>query len=171
MSYFDPSYQTQYKKLLDKLINKPHKVGDSRIGKINSRFAEQMRIDLKKEFPLQDIKKIKFSNIVHELLWMIKGDTNIKYLVDRNVRIWNEWPYETYKASDEYQGESLEEFVEKIKSEDGFAEKWGELGPVYGKQWRRWEGPDGKTVDQITNLVEGLKNSPQSRRHIPPARQ
>lgn len=100
--------------------------------------------------------------IAEELLWFIKGDTNIKYLVDRNVRIWNEWPYEAFKKSPDFQGETLEEFIEKIK-EDAFARKHGDLGPVYGAQWRNfnYEG-----VDQLSKLVDSLKNNPFSRRHI-----
>lgn len=127
-------------------------------------FGYQNRYDLREGFPLLTTKKVYFRGILHELLWFLKGDTNIKYLVDRNVRIWNEWPYETYKASDEYKGETLEEFVEKIKSEDGFAEKWGELGPVYGKQWIRWEGHDGKPINQIQNVLDQIKSNPKSRR-------
>ncbi len=129
-------------------------------------FGYQCRYDLREGFPLATTKKVYFRGILHELLWFLKGDTNIKYLVDRNVRIWNEWPYEAYKASNEYKNESLEEFVEKIKSEDGFAEKWGDLGPVYGKQWIRWPSHDGKEINQIKNVLEQIKNNPKSRRLI-----
>jgi thymidylate synthase len=90
-------YQLQYAKITRDLANDPTKVGDSRIGKINSRFAEQLRVDLKKEFPLQDIKKIKPSNIIHELIWMIKGDTNIKYLIENGCNIWTDDAYRYYK--------------------------------------------------------------------------
>ncbi len=129
-------------------------------------FGYQNRYDLREGFPLVTTKKVYFRGILHELLWFLKGDTNIKYLVDRNVRIWNEWPYETYKASDDYQGESLEEFVEKVKESDEFAAKWGELGPVYGKQWIRWEGPSGEKINQIQNVLDQIKKNPKSRRHI-----
>ena len=129
-------------------------------------FGYQNRYDLREGFPLVTTKKVYFRGILHELLWFLKGDTNIKYLVDRNVKIWNEWPYETYKASDDYQGETLEEFVEKIKNELGFAEKWGELGPVYGKQWIKWEAHDGTEINQIQNVLDNIKKNPNSRRHI-----
>ncbi len=101
-----------------------------------STFGYQNRYDLNKGFPLLTTKRVYFKGVVHELLWIISGSTNIKYLVDNNVNIWNEW-----------------------------ADENGELGPVYGKQWRRWEGKDS-TVDQLKNLIEGIKNNPSSRRHI-----
>lgn len=129
-------------------------------------FGYQNRYDLREGFPLLTTKKVYFRGILHELLWFLKGDTNIKYLVDRNVRIWNEWPYETYKASDGYSGESLDEFVEKIRTDDDFADKWGDLGPVYGKQWIRWPGKNGEEINQIQNVLDQIKESPSSRRHI-----
>ncbi len=129
-------------------------------------FGTQRRYDLREGFPLLTTKKVYFRGILHELLWFLKGDTNIKYLVDRNVHIWDEWPYETYKASDEFKGEDLKEFVERIKNEDDFAQKWGELGPVYGKQWIRWRGYDGREINQIQNVLDQIKNNPDSRRHI-----
>ncbi|MBU1119508.1 thymidylate synthase [Patescibacteria group bacterium] len=129
-------------------------------------FGAQARYDLREGFPLVTTKKVKIDNIIVELLWFLKGDTNIKYLVDRNVPIWNEWPYETYKASDDYQDETLKEFVEKIKDNDSFAEKWGELGPVYGKQWIRWPSHDGREINQIQDVLDQIKNNPKSRRLI-----
>src|SRR5690554_4155317 len=87
-------------------------------------FGYQMRFDLTKGFPLLTTKKVHFKSILAELLWFIKGDTNIKYLVDRNVRIWNEWPYEKFKQSKDYKGESLKEFVELIKNNDIFAKEY-----------------------------------------------
>ena len=126
-----------------------------------SYFGYQMRFNLNEGFPLLTTKRVYRRPIIHELLWFLKGDTNIKYLVDNDVKIWNEWPYEAYKKSSEFQGETLEEFVSKIKESDEFAQKWGNLGPVYGHQWRNFGG-----VDQIAKLIEGLKNNPDSRRHI-----
>ncbi len=126
-----------------------------------STFGYQMRFDLSEGFPLLTTKKVHLKSIIHELLWFITGDTNIKYLVDHNVRIWNEWPYQSFTKHEEYNGETLQEFVEKVKESDDFARKHGELGPVYGKQWRDFFG-----VDQLNNLIEGLKNNPYSRRHI-----
>ncbi|WHQ36695.1 thymidylate synthase [Spiroplasma sp. SV19] len=126
-----------------------------------SYFGYQMRFNLQEGFPLLTTKKVHFKSVVYELLWFIKGDTNIKYLVDNNVRIWNEWPYEKYKASPQYQNESLNEFVEKIKTDPIFATAFGDLGPVYGKQWRNFNG-----IDQLATLLDNLKSNPYSRRHI-----
>ena len=100
-------------------------------------FGAQMRFDLRKGFPLLTTKKLHLRSIVHELLWFLRGDTNIGYLRDNGVTIWDEW-----------------------------ADEHGELGPVYGKQWRRWETADGRTVDQIRTVVDGLRANPDSRRHL-----
>ncbi len=100
-------------------------------------FGWQMRFDLSQGFPVMTTKKLHLKSIIHELLWFIQGDTNIKYLQDNGVRIWDEW-----------------------------ADENGDLGPVYGKQWRRWETPDGRLIDQISQLVHSLKHNPDSRRHI-----
>lgn len=140
---------------------------DDRTGTgTKSVFGYQNRYDLREGFPLVTTKKVYFRGILHELIWFLKGDTNIKYLVDRNVRIWNEWPYESYKAGDEYQNETLDEFVERIKTDDDFAQKWGDLGPVYGKQWIRWSGKNGEDINQIQNVIDQIKSKPYSRRHI-----
>lgn len=100
-------------------------------------FGYQMRFDLSKGFPCITTKKLHLRSIIHELLWFLKGDQNIKYLKDNGVRIWDEW-----------------------------ADENGDLGPVYGVQWRSWETPDGRKIDQIKNLIDGIKNNPNSRRHI-----
>ena len=126
-----------------------------------SYFGYQARYDLEEGFPLLTTKKVHLKSIIHELLWFISGNTNIKYLVDNDVRIWNEWPYEAYKNSPEYQGEDVKEFAAKIKESQEFADKWGNLGPVYGKQWRNFGG-----VDQLENLINDLKNNSGSRRLI-----
>lgn len=126
-------------------------------------FGYQTRYNLLDGFPLMTTKKMFLRPIAEELLWFLKGDTNIKYLVDRNVRIWNEWPYAAYQKSDNFQGESLEEFVEKIKADNEFAKKFGELGPVYGQQWRNF---NEQGIDQVAKVVDSLKNNPFSRRHI-----
>ncbi|MGM0435925.1 MAG: thymidylate synthase [Bacillota bacterium] len=130
-----------------------------------STFGYQMRFDLRDGFPLLTTKKVHFKSIVHELLWFIKGDTNIQPLVKNGVRIWNEWPYQNYKASEAYQGETMKAFVEKIKKDDAFAAKWGDLGPVYGKQWRNFEGKN-KSVDQLEWVIEEMQKNPNSRRLI-----
>jgi len=122
-------------------------------------FGYQMRFDLSEGFPLLTTKKVHLKSIIHELLWFIQGDTNIKYLVDNDVRIWNEWPYEAFKKSSDYNGESMDEYVAKIKADPSFAEKHGDLGPVYGAQWRNFNG-----VDQLQFILDEIKKNPNSRR-------
>lgn len=126
-----------------------------------STFGYQMRFDLTKGFPLLTTKKVFYRGIFEELLWFLSGNTNIKPLVDKKVGIWNEWPYDKYSKSPDFKGETLEEFIEKIRDDQEFADKYGNLGPVYGKQWRDFNG-----VDQISQLIEGIKNNPLSRRHL-----
>ena len=127
-------------------------------------FGHQMRFKLSEGFPLVTTKKTHMRSIIHELLWFLSGSTNIRYLVQNNVRIWNEWPYDAYKKSPDFKGESIDEFAQKISEDKGFADKWGGLGPVYGKQWRRWETSGGKTIDQIQYAIDEIKNNPDSRR-------
>jgi len=124
-------------------------------------FGYQMRFDLTNGFPLLTTKKVFYRGIFEELLWFLSGNTNIKPLVDKKVGIWNEWPYDKYSKSPDFKGETLEEFIEKIRDDQEFADKYGNLGPVYGKQWRDFNG-----VDQISQLIEGIKNNPFSRRHL-----
>lgn len=124
-------------------------------------FGYQMRFNLEDGFPLLTTKKVHLKSIIHELLWFIKGDTNIKYLVDHDVRIWNEWPYEAFKRSSDFQGESMDDYIEKMKTDDEFAKKHGDLGPVYGAQWRNFNG-----VDQLQFILDEIKNNPNSRRMI-----
>ncbi len=148
--------------ILDNGIDKGDRTGTG----TRSVFGRQIRMDLNEGFPLLTTKKVFLRGIIHELLWFLTGNTNIKPLVDNNVNIWNEWPYEGYKNSNEFKGETLEEFIEKIKSDEKFAKKWGDLGPVYGKQWVKWPGYDGKPINQIEQAVDMLKNNPNSRRII-----
>ena len=122
-------------------------------------FGYQMRFDLSEGFPLLTTKKVHLKSIIHELLWFINGDTNIKYLVDHDVKIWNAWPYEAYKKSEDYHNESMDEYIEKIKTDLEFAKKHGDLGPVYGAQWRNFNG-----VDQLQYILDEIKNNPDSRR-------
>lgn len=124
-------------------------------------FGYQMRYDLSDGFPLLTTKKVHLKSIIHELLWFINGDTNIKYLVDHDVKIWNDWPYKAFQNHKDYQGESMAEFVDKIKRNDEFARIHGDLGPVYGAQWRNFNG-----VDQIQFILDELKTNPHSRRMI-----
>lgn len=134
-------------------------------------FGYQMRFDMSKWFPIITTKKMFMKAVVHELIWFLRGDTNIKYLVDNGVKIWNEWPFQAYlkknnleekfpKYSQEW-SQKMEEFIENIKNDAEFAKTWGELWPVYGKQWRDFWG-----IDQITKVIEQIKNTPDSRRLI-----
>ena len=151
----------QYLDLCRKVLAEGSKKDDRTGTGTISYFGYQMRFDLSEGFPLLTTKKVHLKSIIHELLWFITGDTNIKYLVDNGVRIWNEWPYEKFKKSAEYNGEDMDAFVEKIKTDPNFAKKWGDLGPVYGRQWRNFGG-----VDQLENLINEIKNNPTSRRLI-----
>jgi len=127
----------QYQELLQYILdNGAVKTDRTGTGTISC-FGYQMRFDLQKGFPLVTTKKLHLKSIVYELLWFLKGETNIKYLTDHNVSIWNEW-----------------------------ADENGELGPVYGKQWRSWEGADGQVTDQISEAIKQIKNTPDSRRII-----
>ena len=145
------------KHILDNGIVKKDRTGTGTI----SLFGYQLRCDLGEGFPLLTTKKVFFKGVLAELLWFISGSTNIQPLVKQNVKIWNEWPYVSYTKCPEYQNETLEEFIEKVKNDDEFAKKYGELGPVYGHQWRDFFG-----VDQLLNLERDLKENPFSRRHI-----
>lgn len=127
-------------------------------------FGYQMRFDLQKGFPLLTTKKVFTKAIIHELLWFLKGSSNIDYLCQHGVSIWDDWPFAKYKNSPNYKGETLKEFSKKIAEDAAFAQQWGELGPVYGVQWRSWAGANGETIDQIAQLVEQIKKNPNSRR-------
>lgn len=127
----------QYLDLLKKILDDGNEKSDRTGTGTRSIFGYQMRFDLQKGFPLLTTKKLHLKSIIHELLWFLQGDTNVKYLRDNGVSIWDEW-----------------------------ADENGELGPVYGKQWRSWQTPDGRSVDQISNLIDQIKNNPDSRRLI-----
>ena len=156
----------EYLDLLEKILLEGDEKSDRTGTGTRSIFGYQFRFDLSKGFPLVTTKQLHLKSIIHELIWFLKGDTNIKYLVDHGVGIWNDWPYEAFKKSSDFQGESMKEFSERIKIDHVFAEKYGELGPVYGRQWRHWVGEDGKPIDQIAELMTNLKLNPDSRRHI-----
>ncbi len=154
-------YHNFLRHILDHGREKPDRTGTGTY----SVFGYQMRFNLREGFPLLTTKKVHFKSILHELLWFISGDTNIRYLVKNGVRIWNEWPYQRFKESDEYNGESMKEFIERIKHDEAFAEKHGDLGPVYGKQWRQFAGSEMK-VDQLEWVLEEIRHNPDSRRLI-----
>lgn len=138
-------------------------------------FGYQMRFDLTEGFPLVTTKKVALRSIIYELLWFLKGDANLRYLAENKVPIWDEWPYKAYlkklgqpipdTKSEEWKT-GIAAFVEKIRSDDAFTKEYGELGPIYGYQWRNWPTPNGGHIDQITQVVEQIKNNPNSRRLI-----
>ncbi len=158
-------YHQLMQHILDQGVLKSNRTG---IGTL-SVFGYQMRFNLQEGFPLVTTKKVHLKSIVHELIWFINGDTNIRYLVENGVNIWNEWPFQSYlkKQGKEEElpkysaawTEELKNFKSRIIEDSDFAKEWGELGPVYGRQWRNFEG-----VDQITQVIEDIKNSPDSRR-------
>jgi thymidylate synthase len=156
------TYLDLIKEILDNGVDKNDRTGTG----TRSIFGYQMRFDLSKGFPLVTTKELHLKSIIHELIWFIKGDTNIKYLVENKVRIWDDWPFAKYKTSEEYKGETVREFTDKILMDNEFSHKWGDLGPVYGRQWRNWRGIDGSVIDQIKDLMYSLKNNPDSRRHL-----
>lgn len=161
----------QYHELMEHILKngtlKENRTGISTI----SVFGYQMRFNLADGFPLVTTKKVHLKSIIHELLWFLQGDTNIRYLVKNGVNIWNEWPFQNYlkekglaESMPKY-GEAwkveLQNFKQQIINDESFAQNWGALGPVYGRQWRDFEG-----IDQITQLIADLKKNPNSRRHI-----
>jgi len=139
--------------------------GDTRLDRTGtgtiSVFGYQNRYNLQEGFPLMTTKKVALRIVLGELLWFIEGNTNIRDLAKNRIRIWNDWPYAAYKNSSEYQNETMDEFIKKIVDDEEFANKWGNLGPVYGKQWRDFFGKD-----QLLELEYNLKHNPFSRRHI-----
>ena len=163
MNFLDKQYQD----LLSYIIDKGQEKGDRTGTGTLSVFGRQFRHEMSLGFPLLTTKKMAVKSMMTELKWFLKGDTNIKYLVDNGCNIWNGDAFKNFKTKFNgpaiAKGELFDEkvFVEKIKTNDKFAEKWGELGPIYGKQWRDWNG-----IDQIAELLISLKNNPNSRRLI-----
>ena len=183
MNTFDEAYHSLCKEILE--------IGNERDDRTHtgtiSKCGHQLRFDLSKGFPLLTTKKVSFKLLATELVWFIKGDTNIKYLLQYNNNIWNEWAFEKYIQSEDYTGpdmtnfghralqdpefneryqEEMEKFKKNILNDDAFAEKHGNLGNVYGKQWRDWVGADGEHYDQLATVIEQIKKHPTSRRHI-----
>ncbi|WP_239746767.1 MULTISPECIES: thymidylate synthase [Mammaliicoccus] len=183
MNNFDEAYHDLCRKVLNEGENKDDRTGTGTI----SIFGHQMRFDLSEGFPLLTTKKVSFKLIATELLWFIKGDTNIRYLLQYKNNIWNEWAFKKWIESDEYTGpdmtdfgrrslvndefneqykEQLAIFKDKILNDDEFMRKYGDLGNVYGKQWRDWKDQNGQSFDQLQTLIDNIKNNPNSRRHI-----
>lgn len=192
MNNLDKQYQTLLQDILDNGVAKSDRTGTGTI----SVFGRQIRHKMSDGYPLLTTKKMAVKSMVTELMWFLKGDTNIKYLVDNGCNIWNGDAYKAYEYyhtnhptihSNRFDILNKEEFINKIKTDDEFAKKWGELGPIYGKQWRNWRGVDGESwvntdniddpllggrglfyqpneTDQIQNLIEQLKTNPNSRR-------
>jgi thymidylate synthase len=184
MNNIDKQYQELLKDILDNGIEKKDRTGTGTV----SVFGRQIRHKMSEGFPLLTTKKMAFKTMVTELLWFLRGDTNIKYLVDNGCNIWNGDAYKNYcnaypdvEKTFQYEGSNIEvrkmtqeEFIEQIKTDDEFAKRWGELGPIYGKQWRNWKTEDEyldgvsyayyPKIDQIQNLINDLKTNPDSRR-------
>jgi thymidylate synthase len=172
MNNIDKQYQDLLQDILDNGINKTDRTGTGTI----SVFGRQIKHNMKDGFPLLTTKKMAFKTMVTELLWFLRGDTNIKYLVDNDCHIWNGDAYKNFLMNHPPHDrlETKEEFINKIKTDDNFARKWGELGPIYGAGWRKWnvdtsylgngEWTESKEIDQIQNLINDLKTNPDSRR-------
>lgn len=166
MNRLDSNYQTLLQDVLDTGTLKDDRTGTG----TTSIFGRQIRHDMSDGFPLLTTKKMAIKTMMTELKWFLKGDTNIKYLVDNNCNIWNGDAYKSYCKDSPYPYPTITqpEFINRIKTDDEFAKMWGDLGPIYGKQWRGWFGYDKKVnpvyVDQIQNLIEQLKRNPDSRR-------
>jgi thymidylate synthase len=155
----------QYHELMDRVLREGIDKSDRTGTGTRSVFGHQMRFDLTEGFPMVTTKKLHLKSILHELIWFISGDTNIRYLCQNGVRIWDDWPFATYSKSADYDGIDMKEFATRIAVDADFAAKWGDLGPVYGYQWRFWPGPNGP-VDQLRDVLEGIRRNPDGRRHI-----
>ena len=154
-----------YHELIERVLAEGVKKEDRTGTGTLSVFGHQMRFNLQEGFPMMTTKKLHLKSILHELIWFIRGETNIRYLCQHGVRIWDDWPYAKYKASADFQGEDIRAFAARVAEDAAFAAQWGELGPVYGHQWRSWPGPNG-AVDQLKQVLEDLRKNPDSRRHI-----
>ena len=160
----------QYQRLLQDIIDFGTTKNDRTGTGTKSLFGYTIRHNMKNGFPLLTTKKMGWKQIVTELLWFLKGDTNIKYLVDNNCHIWDGDAYKNYlaKTDDRNYHATQQSFINHIKVNESFAKEWGDLGPIYGKQWRSWENYNGlhldESIDQIQNLINDLKTNPDSRR-------
>ena len=169
MNRLDKDYQQLLQDIIEFGVDKKDRTGTG----TKSLFGYTIRHNMRNGFPLLTTKKIAFKTMTTELLWFLRGDTNIKYLVDNGCNIWNGDAYknyEKYAMANSYGVDilSMDEFINEIKTNDEFAKKWGELGPIYGKQWRSWDFPEVNgyfgPIDQIKILIQSLKTNPDSRR-------
>jgi thymidylate synthase len=158
--------EAQFLEMLGRILNK----GDERIDRTGvgtrSLFGELLRFDLSRgEVPIFTTKRVYWKTAIKEMLWFLTGGTNIRQLLEQNVKIWSDWPLANYrkKTGDHI---SQDEFERRILDDDDFARIWGDLGPVYGKQWRRWLDSEGNEHDQISTLIDTLKHNPTSRRML-----
>ena len=162
MNTLDKKYQDLLQDILDKGIHKSDRTGTGTL----SIFGRQIRHNMKQGFPVLTTKKLAWKGVVSELLWFLTGQTNISFLLKHNNHIWDGDVYKNYaaKTSLDVDGQyTKEQFIERIQTDNEFAKVWGELGPIYGKQWRKWTGKNGR-IDQIQKLINELKTNPDSRR-------
>jgi thymidylate synthase len=172
-----PEYQ--YLDLLQDIMdNGVEKISHSTGEHLKSVFGRQMRFDLSQGFPLLTTKKVFHKGVIHELLWFISGSTNVTYLTRNGVHIWDDWGYKRYceavtnkprnkkQVTNKLIELTLKEYQEKVKTDDTFAKKWGEIGPVYGYQWRRWPTKNGDAIDQLQWVVEKIRLKPQKKHYI-----
>lgn len=158
--------EQQYLDLMRRVLER----GDERLDRTGvgtrSLFGEMLRFDLSGgQVPILTTKKVFWKTAVREMLWFLTGRTDLRSLLQQNVRIWSDWPLAKYREASGH-AISQKDFEDRILADDDFSARWGELGPIYGKQWRRWQGPDGRVHDQIATLVETLKTNPASRRML-----
>lgn len=163
-----PEYQ--YLNLLKEVMKSGvMKISHSTGVGLKSVFGRQMRFDLSKGFPLLTTKRVFFRGIVHELIWFLSGSSNIRYLVENDVHIWDDWAYKNYQNQMQ-KGKvpklTMKAFIAKAKYNENFMAKWGELGPVYGVQWRRWPAAEGREIDQLNWALEKIKKYPQKKHYI-----
>lgn len=155
-----PEYQ--YLNLLQDILDNGVRKVDRGTGDASfSVFGRQMRFDLSQGFPLLTTKKVYWKGVLHELYWFLSGQSNIKYLVDNNVHIWDDYPYKIYKEKSKGTL-TKEEFIQKIETDNAFAKKWGNLPKIYGELWRRWPTRTKKTIDQVAWVVQEIKDDPNA---------
>jgi len=156
-----PEYQ--YLNLLKDVLKNGYRKVDRGTGDVSySVFGRQIRFDLSAGFPLLTTKKVYWRGVLYELFWFLRGETNIKYLIDHNVHIWDDYPYKIFKLKNPKSKLNKQEFIEKIKVDDKFAKKWGELPRIYGEMWRAWPTRYGKTIDQLKWAVNEIIEDPNA---------
>lgn len=160
-----PEYQ--YLNLLQEILDTGIKKVDRGTNiTLYSLFGKQTRYDLSQGFPLLTTKKVYWKGVLHELYWFMSGQTNIKYLVDNHVHIWDDYPYKIYSGKDNNQKLTKDEFVEKIRTDGKFAKKWGNLPRIYGEMWRHWPTRTTRTIDQLKWVMQEMKDDPDAKNLI-----